>query len=162
MWGKVLKNTTQMEKIKLFIGTFKYSMDAKGRIALPAKLRKNVSPDANDTFVMTRGLEKCIDIYPMDNWKLYVADKLNKLNMFDPQDQMFMRLFLNDSSEDSYDSQSRLIIPKSLIEFAGIEKEVLIIGQFVKIEVWNPEHYNALVEKNSDKLTSIAKEVMSS
>lgn len=146
----------------MFIGSFKYSVDAKNRVAIPAKMRKYISPEANDTFVMTRGLEKCIDIYPMDVWKDVVVDKLNKLNMFDAQDAMFIRLFLQEAAEDKLDTQSRLIIPKNLLQFSEIDKEVMIIGQMTKIEVWNPDYYESLMTKNQDDFSNIAKEVMKS
>jgi len=148
--------------VKMFIGNFKYSIDSKGRVAIPAKMRKYVSQEANDTFIMTRGLERCIDIYPMDYWRNVLSPKLGELNSFDTKDAMFKRLFLTDSGEDSFDAQSRLTIPKSLIEFAGIEKEVLIIGQISKIEIWNPDYYYELLNQNKDDFKDIAKEVMKS
>lgn len=144
----------------MFIGSFKYSIDSKGRIALPAKLRKNVNPEANDTFVLTRDTSKCIIIYPMDTWKNLAAEKFNKLNQFDPKEAMFLRLFLNEAAEDTLDSQSRLLIPKRLIEYAEIEKEVLILGSMTKIEVWNPDVYDSYIKENSPSYEEIAKDVM--
>ena len=78
----------------MFIGSFKYSVDSKGRVSIPAKLRKNLTPEANDTFILTRGTAQCIDVYPMDNWKELAANKLNQLNSFDPKEAMFIRMFL--------------------------------------------------------------------
>ncbi|MFC2083879.1 division/cell wall cluster transcriptional repressor MraZ [Bacteroidota bacterium] len=144
----------------MFLGSFKYSIDAKGRISIPARLRKFVNPEANDTFVLTRGLVKCIVIYPMDHWKQLVAGKLNRLNAFDPIDTNFLRMFLQEAAEDKLDSQSRLLIPKNLIDFAGIEREVLIIGVNQFIEVWNPEVYKSYLEANKRPYEEIAKEVM--
>jgi MraZ protein len=144
----------------MFIGSFKYSIDSKGRISIPAKLRKYVNPEANDTFILTRGTARCIDIYPMDKWKELVANKLNQLNTFDPQEAMFIRMFLQEAAEDKLDSQSRLLVPKNLIEFAGIEKEVFILGAVKKIEVWNPEVYDKYLKENSTSYGEIAKDVM--
>ena len=92
----------------MFLGSFNYTIDAKGRVSIPARLRKFVSPDANDTFVFTRGSLKCINIYPMNYWKELLESKLDKLNSFDPDDTKFLRLFLPSAAEDQFDTQSRL------------------------------------------------------
>lgn len=144
----------------MFLGSFKYSIDVKGRISIPAKMRKFVNPEANDAFVLTRGTAKCVVIYPMDYWKELVASKLSRLNSFDPKDSKFLRMFLQEAAEDKFDSQSRLTIPKKLIEFASIEKDVLIIGINQFIEVWNPELYEAYLRENEQPYDEIAKEVM--
>ena len=144
----------------MFIGNFTYSIDAKGRVSIPAKLRKYVKPDANDSFVIPRGTVQCIDVYPLDIWREYVAAKVSKLNPFDPQEAIFIRMFLQEASEDKLDVQSRLIIPKSLIEYAGIEKEVFILGAMQKIELWNPNIYQEYIKKSDKSYEEIAKEVM--
>ncbi len=135
-------------------------MDAKGRVSIPAKLRKYVSSEANDSFIMTRGTTKCIDVYPMDQWKELVANKLNDLNTFDPKEAMFIRVFLQEAAEDKLDSQSRLSLPKNLIEYSGIKKEVFILGAVKKIELWNPETYESYLQENLESYEEIAKEVM--
>ena len=144
----------------MFIGSFKYSVDSKGRVSIPAKLRKNLTPEANDTFVLTRGTAQCIDVYPMDNWKELAANKLNQLNSFDPKEAMFIRMFLQEAAEDKLDAQSRLLIPKTLLEYAGIEKEIFILGAVKKIEFWNPEKYEAYLKENVQSYEQIANEVM--
>ncbi len=144
----------------MFIGSFKYSIDGKGRVSIPAKLRKYVSSEANDTFVMTRGTAKCIDLYPMDQWKELVAEKLMKLNTFNPQEAMFIRMFLQEAAEDKLDTQARLLVPKSLIEYAGIQKDVFIIGAVKKIEIWNLDIYDSYIHDNLTQYEEIAKEVM--
>ena len=144
----------------MFVGSFKYSIDTKGRIALPAKLRKYVNPEANDTFILTRNSAKCIDIYPMDTWKELAAERLNKLNHFDPKEAMFIRMFLQEAAEDNLDSQSRLLIPKNLIEYAEIKNEVFILGAVKKIEVWNPDVYESYIKENLQSYEEIAKDVM--
>ena len=144
----------------MFIGSFKYSVDSKGRVSIPAKLRKYLTPEANDTFILTRGTAQCIDVYPMDNWKELAANKLNQLNSFDPKEAMFIRMFLQEAAEDKLDSQSRLLIPKSLIEYAGIEKDIFILGAVKKIEFWNPDKYEAYLKENVQSYDQIANEVM--
>lgn len=144
----------------MFLGSYNYSIDAKGRISIPAKLRKFVSPEANDTFVLTRGSSKCINIYPMDYWKELVANKLDKLNTFDPKDAKFMRLFLQEATEDTFDTQSRLLVPKKLIDSAEIDKDVIILGMNKYIEVWSPKLYEAYLKEIEEPYETIAKEVM--
>jgi MraZ protein len=144
----------------MFLGSFNYSIDAKGRISIPARLRKFVSSEANETFVLTRGSEKCINIYPMNYWNELVSSKLDKLNTFDPKDAKFMRMFLQEAAEDKFDSQSRLLVPKKLIDFAEIEKDVVILGMNKYIEVWNPKLYEEYLKEIEDPYETIAKEVM--
>jgi MraZ protein len=146
----------------MFLGSFNYTIDAKGRISIPARLRKFVSPDANDTFVFTRGSLKCINIYPMNYWKELLESKLDKLNSFDPNDTKFLRLFLPSAAEDQFDTQSRLLVPKRLIEFAEIEKDVIILGMNKYIEVWNPKLYEEYLKEIEEPYETIAKEVMKS
>lgn len=144
----------------MFLGSFKYSIDSKGRVSIPAKLRKFVDPKSNDAFVMTRGTTKCIDIYPMNFWEELVQNKLNQLNSFEPKEAMFLRMFLQQAAEDKLDSQARLLIPKNLIEYAEISKEVLILGAIKKIEIWNPQNYEEYLKSSQLSYEEIAKQVM--
>lgn len=143
----------------MFKGQFTYSIDSKSRISIPAKLRKHISPDANDTIVMTKGLSSCIDLYPLDEWQK-IEDKLLKLNQFQPDDLRFIRMFVQYAHEDSMDSQSRILVPQMLIEYANIKKEVLIIGALRKIEVWNPNIYNDYLKQSPLSYEEIASKVM--
>jgi len=144
----------------MFRGQFKYSVDSKGRISIPAKLRRHVAPDANETFVMTKGTATCIDIYPLDQWQ-HIEEKLLKLNPFNPDDAKFIRMISQFASEDSMDSQARILIPQPLIEYAKIEKEVLILGALKKIEVWNPKIYEEYINQTGESYEQIAAKVMS-
>ena len=143
----------------MFRGQFTYSIDSKGRIAIPAKLRKHVSAEANDTFVMTRGLSNCIDLYPLDEWQ-GIEEKLLQLNSFQPDDARFIRMFVQFASEDVMDGQARILIPSTLISYAKIEKEVLILGALKKIEVWNPKIYDEYLSQSAQTYEEIAAKVM--
>jgi transcriptional regulator MraZ len=144
----------------MFRGHFTYSIDSKGRISIPAKLRKHVSPEANDTFIMTTGTGMCIDIYPLDQWQK-VEEKLLELNAFDPEDAKFIRMISHNAADDTLDAQSRILIPQPLIEYAKIEKEVLILGALKKIEVWNPKVYDEYIKQSGETYEQIAAKVMS-
>ena len=143
----------------MFKGQFTYSLDSKGRVSIPSKLRKFISSEANDTIVMTKGTVKCIDIYPLDEWQKFEA-RLDNLNTFLPKDSRFIRILLQNASEDTLDSQSRILIPQHLLEYAKIEKEVLILGVHKKIEFWNPKIYAEYLEEFPETYEQIAAQVM--
>jgi len=109
---------------------------------------------------MTRGVAKCIDLYPLDYWNEVIQKKLDKLDPFDPKEAMFMRMFLQIATEDTLDSQSRILIPEQLLRYAGIEKEAFILGAIRKIEIWNPKEYEQYIASQNKSFEEIAKEVM--
>jgi MraZ protein len=125
----------------MFVGSDKYSVDAKGRISIPSSFKKLLSPECEDTFMMVRGLVVNIDIYPKDLWNSEVKPRIDQLDDYDDEHAAFKRMFLELAAECTLDTQSRLLVPKRLLDFAGIEKEVFILGQGAKIEFWNPETY---------------------
>ena len=136
-----------------------YAVDDKGRVNLPAKLRKYVSPEANETFVLTRGFEKCLFVYPVDEWnKLEV--NLRNLSSYDPEHRRFIRALLELASESQLDGQARLSIPQELREYASIQNEVRIIGTLDKIELWNPKIYDEYKSTQPEPYESIAAKVM--
>jgi MraZ protein len=136
-----------------------YSVDDKGRVSLPAKLRKYVSPEANDTFIVTRGFEKCLFVYPIDEWNKLEAN-LRNLSSYDPQHRRFMRALLELAQESQLDSQARISIPMELREYASIQNEVRIIGTLDKIELWNPKVYEEYKNSQPESYESIAAAVM--
>ena len=144
----------------MFRGHFTYSIDNKGRISIPAKLRKHVVPEANDTFIMTKGTATCIDIYPLDQWQKF-EERLLQLDPFKPEEAKFIRMISQFAADDTMDSQSRILLPQSLIEYAKIEKEVLILGALKKIEVWNPKLYDEYINQSGETYEQIAAKVMS-
>lgn len=142
------------------MGSFLYSIDSKGRISIPSRFRKYVNQAADNTFVMTRGLYQYIDIYPLDLWKEEVLVRIDQLDDYNPEEATFKRMLFELAAEDRLDSQSRLLIPKNLLEFAGIEKEVFILGQNKKIEVWNPEIYEEYKKENTISFAEYSKNIM--
>ncbi|MFC2103073.1 division/cell wall cluster transcriptional repressor MraZ [Bacteroidota bacterium] len=144
----------------MFRGHFTYSIDSKGRISIPAKLRKHVAPEANDTFIMTKGTGSCIDIYPLDQWQKF-EERLLQLDPFNPEEAKFIRMISQFATDDTLDSQARILLPNSLVEYAKIEKEVLILGALKKIEVWNPNTYEEYINQGGETYEQIAAKVMS-
>ncbi len=106
-----------------FKGQEIYSIDSKGRVNIPVKMRKAMSPESQDTFNLLRGQEECIVAYPLDEWKKY-EEKFATLNQFVPENRYFLRTLLQWSEEVTLDAQQRITIPKKLIEFAGLENKL--------------------------------------
>ena len=142
-----------------FKGSYSYSVDNKGRVNLPAKLRKYVSPDANDTFVITRGFEKCLFVYPSDEWNK-LEEHLRVLSTYNPEHRLFLRSLLEFAWESQLDSQARIFIPQELREYADINGEVRIVGTLDKIELWNPTTYQEYKAAQTDTYEIIAAKVM--
>lgn len=142
-----------------FKGQETYSIDAKGRVNVPAKMRKSISPDANSTFTVTRGQENCIVAYPLDEWKRY-EEKFENLNQYDKKNRFFLRMVLMWSEEVSLDAQQRISLPKKLIEYAGIDKKVLIVGVGDHIELWDPDSYEKYLEEFDESYEDVAAKVM--
>jgi MraZ protein len=142
-----------------FKGSYAYAVDSKGRINIPAKLRKSVSPDANDTFVVTRGFEQCLFVYPLDEWNI-LEKSIRELTSSNPKHRFFMRTLLQFATETQLDGQSRITLPKELLQFAGIENEVLILGVLERIEVWNPKIYQEYLKTQPDSYEQVAQVVL--
>jgi len=143
----------------LFNGSYLHTVDAKGRINIPARLRRNLSPEANDSFMMTRGTNACIDLYPLDEWAK-TEKELGALNLYNPKAARFVRLTLQYAVDDKMDSQSRILIPQNLLQYAKIDKEILIVGMLRKIELWNPAIYDEYKDEGDESYEQLAATVM--
>ena len=143
-----------------FKGKYNFSVDDKGRISIPAKLRKNLAGAANNAFVATRGLDGCIFLYPSDVWEKREADMAEKLNVYVPENRMFMRLLLEHANDVMLDKQSRIMVPQELLDFAGITSAVLVVGLSDRIELWNPDLYAQKVSIYESQYDDIALKAM--
>ncbi len=142
-----------------FKGSYSYSVDSKGRINIPARLRKYVSTDANDTFIVTRGYDQCLYLYPLDEWTRLELE-IRQLSSTNPKHRFFIRRLLEWATEAQLDGQFRIMIPKDLLQFAGIENDVLIIGVLEHIEVWNPRIYEAYLKTQDESYEAVAQTVL--
>ena len=120
-----------------FIGEYAYSLDLKGRINIPAKFRQALSEDNENTFVIARGMDPCIWVYPLAQWK-EIETNLRSLSSLSKIHRTFVRNTARYASPSTYDKQGRITLTPSLIEYAGLEKDALIIGMVSKMEIWNP------------------------
>ena len=143
-----------------FKGQAEYSVDSKGRVAIPAKMRKAMSPAANETFTVTRGFEDCIFLYPMDKWA-DIEEEIEDLNMYDREVRDFIRIIMMWADEVSLDGQGRISIPNPLLDFAELDESALILGAYDHIEIWNPEQFNGYLNEQPDDYEALAESVMS-
>ena len=141
-----------------FKGSFNYTVDNKGRINIPAKMRKNLAPEANNAFVVTRGFEPCIFMYPNDEWVKREAE-IGSLQQTEPKDRYFTRMLLQYATDTELDGQHRIILPKELMEYAKINGEVFILGAYDRIEVWNPAEFKKYLEDQQEDYLTVASKV---
>lgn len=134
-------------------------MDAKGRILLPAGLKKQLSPEAKQSFIAVRGFEQYVSLYPMDEWKS-LATKVAKLNPFKKQNANFIRQFIRGANEVEIDTAGRILVPKALIQYANLKGEVVLSAFGNKIEIWDKDVYEKAVAMDSDDFADLAEEVM--
>ena len=143
-----------------FIGEYEATIDSKGRFLLPAGIKKQLPEVELPVFVINRGFEKCLSMYPTQSWKpLY--ESISNLNDFDPKVREFRRYFLNGAMQIELDSAGRLLLPKSLMEHAGLEKDIVLVSAVNKMEIWDKNKYQQFFEKFSpDTFSNLAAEVM--
>jgi MraZ protein len=141
------------------VGEYEVKLDNKGRFMFPAHLRKQLSPTAQENFMLNKGFEDCLTLYPMNEWEKLSA-KLSKLNLFKPKNRMFYRLFHQGAKNTSLDSAGRILIPVSHLERVGLDKEAMIIAYNDRIEIWDKTKYFNLIEGNMTDFADLADEVM--
>jgi MraZ protein len=143
-----------------FLGEYESTIDTKGRFLLPAAFKKQLPKDDEGQFVINRGFEKCLTLYPLQAWKPIFAN-ISKLNDFDPKVRSFRRIFLNGASPVDMDSAGRILLPKNLMEHANLEKDIVLVSALNKIEIWDKKTYDQLFDSvSSEDFSRIAEEVM--
>ena len=120
----------------MFLGEFAHTIDEKGRLTVPAKFRD----DLDAGLVVTRGIDPCLAIYPMEEWE-QLAEKVSALPVTDRRARAFRRLVFAAASDAVPDKQGRVLIPPRLREYAGLDSEVVVIGLDTYVEVWNPDSW---------------------
>lgn len=143
-----------------FKGQAEYSVDSKGRMAIPAKMRSVLNPEAKSTFTVTRGFEKCIFLYPLDRW-MEMEEEIGSLNNYNADARNFTRRIMMWAEEVTLDGQGRISIPKALMDFAGISDKGLALGAYDRIEIWNPEVFEQYLNEETDDYETLAERVMS-
>lgn len=135
----------------MFMGEYHHSIDDKGRLIIPAKFREELG----EKFVITRGIENCLFVYPMTNWN-NITQKLEALPFTKKDARQFVRFFLSGATNAEFDKQGRINITAPLINYAKIEKECVIIGTGDRLEIWSLEDWNNFFDSAKDNMSDIA------
>ena len=142
------------------IGTYECKADAKGRLMLPVAFKKQLSPILQEGFVLKRAVfQNCLELYPMQEWNL-LMQKMNKLNRFKKKNNDFIRRFTAGVKMVEIDATGRLLIPKDLISFAGIKKDLVLSSAVNIIEIWDKDQYEQVIDDTAVDFADLAEEVM--
>jgi MraZ protein len=141
------------------VGEFEVKLDAKGRFLFPSGLRKQLSPAAQENFMLNKGFEDCLTLYPMNEWEK-ISEKLSKMNLFKPKNRMFYRLFHQGAKLVTLDNVGRIHVPVSHTERVGLNKDIMLIAYNDRIEIWDRSKYFEMIEGNMADFADLADEVM--
>lgn len=129
----------------MFTGEYQHAIDVKNRMIIPSKFREFL----DEKFMVTKGLDNCLYAYPIGEWA-NLEQKLKSLPLSSKDARAFVRFFFSGASECELDKQGRFVIPANLIEYAGITKEIVIIGVSTRFEIWSKENWDAYNSSNID------------
>ncbi len=142
-----------------FYGTETHSIDHKGRVSVPASMRRAAGRKGSRTFILVAGFEGCLALYSPDEWGSVEA-RLRRIPMGDRRGRAFARAFLMDACKVTVDAQGRVTIPPALVRRAGLGKEAVLLGQVDRIEIWDAERFRATTEEPLRQLDSLGDEVL--
>ncbi len=140
----------------MFMGEYHYAIDEKGRLTIPAKVRYELG----EKFIVTRGLDNCLFVYPKDEWNSIITKYKELPNTKDARN--FMRFFLSGATECEFDKQGRINVSAPLIKYADLKKECVIIGVNDRLEVWSKDRWEQFIDLNEENLSDIADNLFSS
>lgn len=143
---------------KQLLGEYDCKLDAKGRMRLPSGLINQLGDD-KPTFVINRGFERCLMLYPEELWQ-HISAEVNALNIYNKKNREFVRYFYRGAQELSMDSADRILLPKRLIEYAGIDNEVILSAYNGRIEIWARDEYDRMMEDEPMDFSDLADEVL--
>lgn len=135
----------------MFMGEYHHNIDEKGRLIMPSKFRN----DLGETFVVTRGIDSCLFVYPMETWN-NLTSKLNELSFTKKDVRSFQRFFLSGATICEFDKQGRINITSPLADYAKLNKECVVIGVNDRIEIWSKDNFDKFLDENIDNVSDIA------
>lgn len=141
------------------LGEYECRLDAKNRLAFPAALKRQLDPAAADRFVINRGFERHLVLYPFNIWQTISAD-INQLNLYIEENRRFARYFHRGATELQLDSQNRLLLPQRLLDYAQISSELVLFAYGNRIEVWAAQLYDALLDDEPADFAALAEKIM--
>ncbi|RMF07823.1 MAG: division/cell wall cluster transcriptional repressor MraZ [Candidatus Neomarinimicrobiota bacterium] len=146
-----------------FTGEYRYALDAKGRVNIPAPFRKVLSPENENTVVITRGQDPTIWVYPALEWQV-IENRLRELSALSPLNRSFIRTMTRWATPVTLDKQGRIQLTSDLIQYANLEKDVVIVGVINKMEIWNParlEQVSAEIpQSDSEEFNNLAQSII--
>jgi MraZ protein len=141
------------------VGEYEVKLDAKGRFLFPSGLRKQLAPSALENFMLNKGFEDCLTLFPMNEWEKLSA-QLGKMNLFKPKNRMFYRLFHQGAKQVALDVAGRILIPSAHMERVGMGKDAMLIAYNDRIEIWDKQKYFNMIDENINNFADLANEVM--
>lgn len=138
----------------MFIGEHEHTIDLKGRVIVPSKFRD----DLGSKFIVTKGLDNCLFIYPNDEWKV-LEEKLKTLPLTSKDARAFVRFFFSGAAECEVDKQGRILIPSNLREYAELDKDVKVIGVSTRVEIWSKTRWHEYTTNQSVNVDEIAEKM---
>lgn len=143
-----------------FIGDYSCKVDSKGRITLPSAFKRQMKEGVQDGFVLKSDVfEKCVILYPMKEWERQNQIIRSKTNPFNKEHAKFLRMFFSGTAEVILDASGRVLVPKRLLDYAGIDGEAVMAGQYGKIEIWAAGQYDR-VSRADDEFASMAERIL--
>ncbi|WP_066634749.1 division/cell wall cluster transcriptional repressor MraZ [Desulfolucanica intricata] len=139
----------------MFMGEHQHTIDSKGRMIIPARFREGLG----ERFVMTKGLDSCLFVYPMEEWT-ELEQKMRSLPFTRKDARAFVRFFFSGACECELDKQGRILIPNNLREYAKLEKEVVVIGVSSRVEIWSKAEWESYNKNASDSVEEIAEKIV--
>lgn len=151
---------SKLNQLNSIIGTYECKVDAKGRLLLPAPLKKQLSNSLQNGFVLKRAIfDKCLELWPMSEWDLMMI-KINKLNRFNKKNNDFIRKFMAGVKIIEIDDLGRLLVPKDLTTYSNISKDIVLSSKVNIIEIWDKDLYEASIAGGENDFADLAEEVM--
>ena len=142
-----------------FSGEYECKMDAKGRVVLPAKVKACLPHETGNNIVLFKGFEECLELYSQLEWKK-IIEKVSSLNQFDANNRKFQRSFLSRSIELELDNLGRFLIPKSMQQYAALNKVIKVIGSGNRVEIWNPDQYEQNLISDVSEYSKLAEKYL--
>ncbi len=143
-----------------FLGEYEATLDVKGRFLLPAGFKKQLPDTETSRFVINRGFDKCLALYPLKTWEPLFA-KITGLNEFDPKQREFRRAFLNGATYVEPDNAGRILLPPNLKIYASLEKDIVLMATGDKIEIWDSNKYKQFFDSiSSEALSDLGRDVL--
>ena len=142
-----------------FIGSYRHSIDHKGRVSIPSRFRRALSGDAGDSFVILRGFERCVALYPLDEWQRK-EERLRSGSFGDPNHRRFQRTMLQHAMHGELDAQGRVALPPGLLEHASLVKDAVLNGVLDHIEIWDPAVFDEYLKSSSRSYEDMAGELL--